>query len=100
MLKQKLKCDETRLMVTESWNMMFSSCTIPLITRDITMLERRQYLVMNEILTVKEVAELLKTSRVQVRKMIQRGELPAIMVGREYRIPAEIIKAFITSNLQ
>lgn len=64
------------------------------------MLERRQYLVMNEILTVKEVAELLKTSRVQVRKMIQRGELPAIMVGREYRIPAEIIKAFITSNLQ
>lgn len=80
--------------------MMFSSCTIPLITRDITMLERRQYLVMNEILTVKEVAELLKTSRVQVRKMIQRGELPAIMVGREYRIPAEIIKAFITSNLQ
>ena len=28
---------------------------------------------MSEILTVKEVAELLKTSRVQVRKMIQSG---------------------------
>lgn len=55
---------------------------------------------MDEILTVKEVAELLKTSRIQVRKMIQNGELPAIMVGREYRIPAEIIKEFITSNLQ
>lgn len=54
----------------------------------------------NELLTVKEVASFLKTSRVQVRKMIQNRELPAIMIGREYRIPAEIIKAFITSNLQ
>lgn len=55
---------------------------------------------MNEILTVKEVAELLKTNRVQVRKMIQNGELPAIMVGREYRIPMEVIKRFIEVNLQ
>jgi len=55
---------------------------------------------MDEILTVKEVAKLLKTSRVQVQKMIQSGELPAVMVGREYRIPVEAIKAFITTNLQ
>lgn len=43
---------------------------------------------MSELLTVKEVAELLKTSRVQVRKMIQNGDLSAVKVGREYRIPA------------
>lgn len=55
---------------------------------------------MNEILTVKEVAKLLKTSRVQVRKMIQSGELPAVMVGREYRIPEEVIKVFVKMNLQ
>ena len=55
---------------------------------------------MNEILTVKEVAERLKTSQVQIRKMIQSGELPAVMVGREYRIPVEVIRAFITNNLQ
>ncbi len=55
---------------------------------------------MSEILTVKEVAELLKTSRVQVRKMIQSGELPAVMVGREYRIPAEAIKLFVANNLR
>ncbi|NBH78720.1 DNA-binding protein [Clostridiaceae bacterium] len=54
---------------------------------------------MKEILTVKEVAKLLKTSRVQVRKMIQNGELPAVMVGREYRIPVEVLDAFIKSNL-
>lgn len=55
---------------------------------------------MSEILTVKEVAELLKTSRVQVRKMIQSGELPAVMVGREYRIPVEAIKLFVANNLR
>ena len=42
---------------------------------------------LNELLTVKEAAEWLKTSRVQVRKMIQSGELLAVKVGREYRIP-------------
>lgn len=41
---------------------------------------------MNEILTVKEAAALLKTSRQQIRRMIQNGELPAIKVGREWRI--------------
>ena len=30
---------------------------------------------MNEILTVKEVAELLKTNRVQVRKMIVKSKI-------------------------
>jgi excisionase family DNA binding protein len=54
---------------------------------------------LNELYTVKEVSWLLKTSRVQVRKMIQTGELPAVMVGREYRIPAEVLNAFIRSNL-
>ncbi len=52
----------------------------------------------SELLTVKEAAELLKTSRVQVRKMIQSGELLAVKVGREYRIPLESIREFIESN--
>lgn len=41
---------------------------------------------MSEILTVKEAAVLLKTSRQQIRRMIQNGELPAVKVGREWRI--------------
>ena len=53
---------------------------------------------MNELLTVKEAAEWLKTSRVQVRKMIQNGELAAFKVGREYRIPAASIREFIEST--
>ncbi|OUN18627.1 MULTISPECIES: helix-turn-helix domain-containing protein [unclassified Flavonifractor] len=41
---------------------------------------------MSEVLTVKEAAALLKTSRQQIRRMIQNGELPAVKVGREWRI--------------
>ncbi|MCI2105473.1 MAG: helix-turn-helix domain-containing protein [Intestinimonas sp.] len=50
---------------------------------------------MTKLLTVKEVAELLQTSKPQVRKMIQEGELSAIKVGREYRIPPESIRGFV-----
>lgn len=53
----------------------------------------------SELLTVKEAASLLKTSRVQIRKMIQSGELSAVMVGREYRIPVEVLNLFIQNNL-
>lgn len=54
---------------------------------------------MKELLTVKDVAKLLKTSRVQIRKMIQNGDLVAVKVGREYRIPMSVIKAFIEDGL-
>jgi len=53
-----------------------------------------------ELLTVKEAAALLKTSRVQVRRMIQNGELLAVKVGREYRLPMASIREFIQVNLQ
>ena len=50
---------------------------------------------MSGVLTVAEAAELLKTSRQQIRKMIQLGELPAVKVGREWRIPSEGIATFL-----
>ena len=54
---------------------------------------------MSEILTVKEAAALLKTSRQQIPRMIQNGELPAVKVGREWRIPMESIRMFLENNL-
>ena len=49
----------------------------------------------DEILTVKEVADLLKTTRQQVRKMIANEELPAVKVGREWRVlKAGIVEVF------
>lgn len=53
---------------------------------------------MSEILTVKEVAALLKTTRQQVRKMITNEELVAVKVGREWRIPMEFLVEFLSGN--
>ena len=49
----------------------------------------------NELFTVQEVADFLKTTRQQVRKMIQDGQLSAVKVGREYRITFSSLAAFI-----
>ncbi|WP_283674722.1 helix-turn-helix domain-containing protein [Butyricicoccus sp. Marseille-Q5471] len=54
---------------------------------------------MNEILTVKETADFLRTTCQQVRKMIMNGELPAVKVGREWRIPRAVIKEFFNQEL-
>lgn len=53
----------------------------------------------SEILTVKEVAKLLKTTRQQVRKMITNGELSALKVGREWRIPLVCLKEFLKEQI-
>ena len=50
---------------------------------------------MSELLTVKDVAEYLKVSRTQVRRMIESGELRAIKVGREYRISLESLAEYV-----
>ena len=52
-----------------------------------------------ELLTVAEVATILKTSRQQVRKMIRAELLPALMVGREYRIPRPYLEGFIAEAM-
>lgn len=54
---------------------------------------------LSEILTVKKAAQLLKTTRQQIRKMIANEELPAVKVGRGWRIPLESIRIFLNKNL-
>lgn len=48
-----------------------------------------------KVYTVKEVAQILQTSRQQVRRMIQGEELEAVRVGREWRISEDALKAFL-----
>ena len=48
-----------------------------------------------KVYSVKEVAFILKTSCQQVRKMIQNEELPAVKVGREWRVAEETLQSFI-----
>lgn len=42
--------------------------------------------VMEQLLTVAEVAELLRVSTMTVYRLIRSGELPAVRVGRNYRV--------------
>ncbi len=53
---------------------------------------------MIDLFSVTEVAEYLKTSKQQVRKMIASGELDAIMVGREYRITLEALASWLDNQ--
>ena len=53
----------------------------------------------DEILTVKETAVLLKTTRQQVRKMIVNEELPAGKVGREWRVLNAGIVEFVEKQI-
>ena len=53
---------------------------------------------MIDLFSVTEVAEYLKTSKQQVRKMIASGELEAIMVGREYRITLDALAAWLDNR--
>ncbi|WP_449290629.1 helix-turn-helix domain-containing protein [Oscillibacter ruminantium] len=52
-----------------------------------------------EVLTVQETAQLLKTTRQQIRKMILIGELPAAKVGREWRIQVKSLVEFLDEQI-
>mgnify|MGYP002419682976 CR=1 FL=1 len=54
---------------------------------------------MNAILTVKQVAALLQVSLSQVRRMIANGELAAVKVGREWRVPKARLEEFFEREL-
>ena len=54
---------------------------------------------MKTILTVIQVAELLQVSIPQVRRMIANGELSAMKVGREWRVPKAALEELFEREL-
>lgn len=53
----------------------------------------------SELLTIQDVAMLLKVSRQHVRKMVRAGPLPAVKFGREWRIEKDYLKNFLEENM-
>ena len=51
-----------------------------------------------ELLTPREVAEILKISYEQTLHLIRCGKLQAIKIGRQYRITENDLTAFICSG--
>ena len=49
-----------------------------------------------EVLTVTEAARLLRLSRNGTYAAIQRGELPAVRVGRRLLVPREALERFLS----
>jgi excisionase family DNA binding protein/PAS domain S-box-containing protein len=54
----------------------------------------------SRMLTVEEVANELRVSRETVRRWVRSGQLPCIKLPRGIRIPSEVIKDLIRTNLQ
>ena len=52
-----------------------------------------------ELLTVAETAALLKTTKQQVRKMIAQQLIPAMKIGREWRVSGAV-KIYAQNCLQ
>lgn len=48
-----------------------------------------------KLLTVNEVAELMRVSRMTVYRLIHSGELPAVRAGKSFRIPAVAVKELL-----
>lgn len=53
-----------------------------------------------ELLTVQEAADHLKVSCQQIRKMIREGLIPAVRIGREWRISAKYLDTFLKANME
>jgi excisionase family DNA binding protein len=52
----------------------------------------------NALLTIKQVARILQVNRRTVRRLLQRGELPWVRIGRQYRLEPAALDAFIAAR--
>lgn len=49
--------------------------------------------------TVAEVADLMRVSKMTVYRMIHSGEIPAVRVGKSFRVPQSAVQQLIEAGL-
>ncbi|HEX3614259.1 MAG TPA: helix-turn-helix domain-containing protein [Sporichthyaceae bacterium] len=49
-------------------------------------------------LTVAEVATKMRVSKMTVYRLVHNGELPAVRVGRSFRVPENAVQAYLQSS--
>ncbi|MCZ2401777.1 helix-turn-helix domain-containing protein [Paenarthrobacter sp. Z7-10] len=54
-----------------------------------------QHLSNVSFLTVSEVAEVMRVSKMTVYRLVHSGELPAVQFGRSYRVPASAVEGYL-----
>lgn len=52
-----------------------------------------------KFLTVAEVADMMRVSKMTVYRLVHSGELPAIRFGRSFRVPESAVEAAIESHI-
>jgi len=57
-------------------------------------------MLVSDLLTVEEVAQYLRVSIHTVREMIKAGKLPAVKVGKAYRIKQNDVEKFLSTEVQ
>ncbi|MBF0581537.1 MULTISPECIES: helix-turn-helix domain-containing protein [Corynebacterium] len=50
-------------------------------------------------LTVAEVAELMRVSKMTVYRLVHSGELPAVQVGRSFRVHEKAVEDYLGSSV-
>ena len=50
-------------------------------------------------LTVAEVAAMLRVSKMTVYRMVHSGDLPAMQVGRSFRVPERAVHDYLSAGL-
>ena len=50
-------------------------------------------------LTVAEVADMMRVSRMTVYRLVHSGELPAIRFGRSFRVPESAVAAAMSAHV-
>ncbi len=55
---------------------------------------------MADILTLPELAKYLKTSRDTIYRKAQKGKIPAVKFGKEWRFPKDIIDEWLRKEAQ
>lgn len=55
---------------------------------------------MNEVrfLTVAEVAAVMRVSKMTVYRLVHNGELPAVRVGRSFRVPEQAVHDYLRDS--
>lgn len=48
-------------------------------------------------LTVAEVAEAMRVSKMTVYRLLHSGEMPAVRVGRSFRVPQDALDQFLAT---
>ncbi len=48
-------------------------------------------------LTVAEVADVMRVSKMTVYRMLHAGEIPAVRVGRSFRVPQDALEQYLAT---